>query len=334
MKSPFTGKEMILVRENRQMTFRKEEFDFVHHAYRCEETEEQFTTTELDNLNIFQVYNQYREKHNIPFPEEIRQIRDKYGVSAAKMSEILGFGANSYRLYEDGEVPQLSNARSIQGVKSPSSFKNLVNLCDSLEMKYKQNLIEKIERIEQEERKIVTRQNIESYLFGEPCASKYTGYKIPNIDKLAAMVFLFASAMKPYKTKLNKLLFYADFAMFKNYCQSISGIRYRAIPMGPVPNNFQSIFEYFQTKGIINIEYTEFPDGNVAEQYFPVETYQLDPSIFSEEEFGIIKDVIETFKKDKTQDIIKKSHDEKPWLNNKEQKSIISYFDGFELKHI
>ena len=47
--------------------------------------------------NIFQVYNQYRVKHGIPFPDEISGIREHYGLSAAKMAQILGFGINQYR---------------------------------------------------------------------------------------------------------------------------------------------------------------------------------------------------------------------------------------------
>lgn len=59
MKSPFTGKEMSLVREKRSLTYRNKEIEFIHHAFRCEETEEQFTTTELDELNVSQVYDNY-----------------------------------------------------------------------------------------------------------------------------------------------------------------------------------------------------------------------------------------------------------------------------------
>ncbi len=70
-----------------------------------------------------QAYNQYRDKYNLPFPEEIKEIRAKYGVSATKMSEILGFGINSYRNYENGEVPNQSNANLIQLAKNPIQFK-------------------------------------------------------------------------------------------------------------------------------------------------------------------------------------------------------------------
>lgn len=71
MKSPITGKEMKLTRERRSMDFRKEAFEIVFHYYKCEDSGEQFTTTALDEVNTNQVYNQYRDKFNILFPDEI-----------------------------------------------------------------------------------------------------------------------------------------------------------------------------------------------------------------------------------------------------------------------
>ena len=98
--------------EVRTITFRKEEFSYIHTGI-IDEEGEMWTTTEMDEANIFQVYNQYRVKHGIPFPGEISGIREHYGLSAAKMAQILGFGINQYRMYEDGEVPSVSNARTI-----------------------------------------------------------------------------------------------------------------------------------------------------------------------------------------------------------------------------
>ena len=55
-------------REVRKTTFRKEEFEYIHTGI-IDEDGEYWTTTELDEANIFQVYNQYRAKHGIPFPD-------------------------------------------------------------------------------------------------------------------------------------------------------------------------------------------------------------------------------------------------------------------------
>ena len=94
MKSPFTGGEAILKKELRTMNFRKEPFEIWFRFYKCKDSGEQFTTDELDTVNTNQVYNQYRAKYGIPFPDEIKAIREQYGLSAHKMSEILGLGTN------------------------------------------------------------------------------------------------------------------------------------------------------------------------------------------------------------------------------------------------
>ena len=105
MQSPFTGGHATLRHELSELTFRKEKFQYVHQFYECDETKERFTTTALDEVNVGQVYNQYRAKYGIPFPDEIKRIRQRYGLPASKMSQILGFGDNQYRLYENGDMP-------------------------------------------------------------------------------------------------------------------------------------------------------------------------------------------------------------------------------------
>lgn len=46
-------------------------------------------------------------------------IRKRYGISAQKMSLLLGIGINQYRLYEQGEVPSVSNGRMIRLISNP-----------------------------------------------------------------------------------------------------------------------------------------------------------------------------------------------------------------------
>src|SRR5690606_29514195 len=110
-----------------------------------------------------------------------------------------------------------------------------------------------------------TNFNLNKYLLGNSLADIYSGYKTPNFKKFTEMVIFFSEKVQPFKTKMNKLLFYADFLMFKHNCFSISGMRYIAINMGPVPQNFQSIFEYLDNNKDIDICYKQFPQGYVGE---------------------------------------------------------------------
>lgn len=117
--SPITGKPMRVVYEPGTETYRGEKYNFTYISFLDDANGESYTTTENDGIWLSQVTNQYRERHGIPYTDEIIALRERYGLSAAKMSTIFGFGVNQYRLYEDGEVPSESNGKMIRGAMNP-----------------------------------------------------------------------------------------------------------------------------------------------------------------------------------------------------------------------
>ena len=96
--SPVTGKPVKVVYNPDKIKFRGEEYICTYVSFRDDADGESFTTTESDSIWYNQVTNQYREKYGVPYTDEIIALRRRYGLSAAKMSVILGFGANQYRL--------------------------------------------------------------------------------------------------------------------------------------------------------------------------------------------------------------------------------------------
>lgn len=334
MKSPITGKEMILTKEKRSMEFRKEMFEIIFHFYKCKDSGEQFTTTLLDEVNMNQVYNQYRDKFNIPFQDEIIKTREKYQIPASKMSVILGFGVNSYRQYEAGEMPSVSNARLIQMINDPKKFIDMVMLCDLLDDNTKTKYMNTAQLIIEAQQRNGTNFNLNEYLLGNHLADIYSGYRNPNLEKFTEMVVYFSEKTQPYKTKMNKLLFYADFLMFKQSCYSISGVRYKAIDMGPVPINFQSIFEFLANNNVIDITYTQFEQGYTGEQFKVRKNRPFNAQLFTEEELTVMQKIASAFKTTSTTDIIEMSHLEEAWKTNHKDKSIISYAYAFDLNAI
>lgn len=187
----------------------------------CEDSGETFEDERLTQLNLNQVYNLFRKKHNLPFPEEIISLREQYGLSASKMSEVLGFGINVYRSYENGEIPSSSNARLIQLAGDPKEFKRLVDLSDVLTDKERERVMGKIDELLLKDEFI--NFDLQNFLMGDRVADDHTGYRIPNLSKFTEMVVYFTHETQPWKTKLNKLLFYADFCHFRKTGLSISG---------------------------------------------------------------------------------------------------------------
>lgn len=169
---------------------------------------------------------------------------------------------------------------------------------------------------------------------GNHLADIYSGYRNPNFEKFTEMVIYFSEKTEPFKTKMNKLLFYADFLMFKQSCFSISGVRYKAIEMGPVPTNFQSIFEYLANNNKIEIFYKTFSDGNTGEQFKARKDKPFNAKLFSENELEVLEKVATVFKSTSTNEMIELSHLEEAWKKNKNDKRIISYEYAFELNQI
>lgn len=69
MESPITGKEMKIVKEWREMTFRKEVFVVLFYFYHCDDTGEKFEDEHFSALNYNQVVDQYQVRHSRLAPE-------------------------------------------------------------------------------------------------------------------------------------------------------------------------------------------------------------------------------------------------------------------------
>jgi len=325
MKSPITGKKMSLKKDKVSLNYRKESFEIVYHCYVCKDTNEQFTTAEFDHINQVQVHNQYRSKYGIPFPNEIKNIRNQYGVSASKMSEILGFGANSYRLYESGEMPSVSNGRLIRTVAEPVSFIKQVQASAALlNEKETSKLIAAGEKAEKKHKKTLWDQLfLEQNLFFES-PNEFTGYVIPNFDKIALVIDFYSQHCKNlYKTKLNKLLFYADFLSYKKSGTSITGLTYRAIPFGPVPADYDKVFLRLNDNGKIEINEIAYENGQYGEVIKAKK--QEGDSTLKPEEMEVLNKVVQKFKKASSKNLVNISHKEKAWIENHEKREKISY---------
>lgn len=335
MKSPITGKEMTLQIEKSILVFRKEEFEYNHKSYFCEDSGESFTTTELDEFNLNQVYNQYRDKHNVPFPDEIIKLRNTYGLSAGMMSRILGFGINSYRNYEKGEVPSLANGKLINTVSnSIRNFKLLVDLNNDLNDEEKVKTLKKIDIVTENYRENRDDKRYVNILFEDKLPDNYSGYRKPNMEKMSNMILFFAEKLNPTETKMNKLLFYSDFFNFKKTAYSISGANYMAHNYGPVPLRFGGIFDYASNKDYIFMKMEDYGNGYWGKCFSKSINKDFNSELFSSEEIESLNTIVSIFRGCNATQIMEKSHEEKAWIDNEKQKGLIDYNYSFELLHV
>jgi len=334
MISPFTGGKATQLSEKRELEFRKEKFQITQFFYRCEDTKEEFTTEELDQLNLNQLYNQYREKYSIPFPDEIKAIREQYGLSASKMSEILGLGINSYRQYEADDIPTVANGRLILAAKDPAEFKKFIEASRLVlsDRDYEKFIAQVNDLIETESKDTWEKLFID-HIFTYSNPSEFTGYKRPSLDKIAHTISFYTSKVDHlWKTKLNKFLFYTDFLHYKRTGFSVCGIAYRAIQLGPVPAEYDKLYLKLLDDDLFDVEFIPFKSNGYMGEALR-NKISFDPTLFTPTEMQVLEEVSAVFAPKTSTEIVEISHEEKAWLENESNHEIISYQKyAFDLK--
>lgn len=330
MTSPFTGGEVLLIKEPREVEFRGSKFHIVHHSYQCVDTGEKFTDTRLDELNVNQVYNQYREKEGIPFTDEIAAYRKQYDLPATKMSQLLGFGVNMYGKYEAGEIPNSSNGNLIKICKDPEVFRNYLNISKLHQFadKDKEHILRKIEKAVERKYENIQHQFEEYAALGNTDRGVLTGFVNPNLGKAREMVVYFAKTCTPFMTKMNKLLFYSDFLNYRRTGYAISGMAYQAIPKGPVPQRYDGL--YGNVSDIVERKEEFFSEEISGERFISMK--EFDASLFTEQELKSMEIVANRFKNTATRDIVNISHAESAWFENEKNRNYISYQYAFDLQ--
>lgn len=329
MKVPtgFSGsKPLRVVFEPETLSFRGEKFDCVYISFRDDERNEGFTTTESDGVWYSQVTNQYREKHGIPYQDEIIALRERYGVSATKMALILGFGTNQYRLYEEGEVPSESNGKMIRSAMNPKVFLDLVKasgnqLTEREFVKISAKVEEVIARSEgwHDEQLAVERL----FRCGRGLVNGFAPLSTARLKNL--LLYVLGQMGETFQTKMNKVLFYIDFLSYRERGMAISGLAYQALEFGPVPQRWNRVYSEFDEVG----EQLRRVQGQECLSLYA--NGEADMSGFSQEEMSIIDTVCSKLKDMTSREVSNLSHVESAWKGYIGLAETIPFREAFSL---
>jgi DNA-binding XRE family transcriptional regulator/uncharacterized phage-associated protein len=158
-------------------------------------------------------------------------------------------------------------------------------------------------------------------MFGITLEEMKTGQE-PNYSKYKQMILAFLRNEEAIpKTKLAKLLYFADFAWFYYHLQSMSGMQYRRMQYGPVSDTYFSIIDEMFDKGEINI--TQTKDGAMLISQTRSGA-MIDLSEMNKKEEELIKDIEKKWKDKKTNEIVDFTHKQFPYLYAQDNE-IVSY---------
>lgn len=136
----------------------------------------------------------------------------------------------------------------------------------------------------------------------------------PKYEKYKQMVLAYlrchpSSDGKVVKTKLAKLLYLADFAWFYDHLESMSGMQYRRLQYGPVPNEYFRAIDELEESGQINVDHKS--DIQLISETDSSKKQAL--TELSKDELSLIKKICQKWKSKKSTEIVHFTHNQLPY---------------------
>lgn len=284
---------------------------------------EQVFSEEHDDNNLNAAYAVYRKKHNLLFPSDITLIRQKYNLSQRALGKLLDWGEITVNRYENGALPDPAHNEVLSFIKEPFNMKQLFEKNGSfLPASTREKLQLALDQLIDEEITPKFFSSLEEFIsLKKRDVDEYSGFSTFDLYKMLAMVqYIVKESGGTFKTKLNKLLWYADFCHFKNFSRSISGSHYVHLQYGPVPDNYDWIYTTAIAEGLLSEEEVCFPNGDIGYKFVSLQTPT--ESFFTSEEIETMKFIVQYFANVGAKDIKDRSHKERAYTETNYQETI------------
>lgn len=317
--------EINVVHEREVVEVRGEAIEVDAEYMRCNECGESFENTRgYDALEV--AYAEYRNRRHMLQPNEIKEWRKGYGLTQKELSQILGWGGATLSRYENGALQVEAHEKVLRLAMEPHNLRRLLEESPTaLPTDKKERLIKELTEAEKES---CSFGRMFEERFGNYEPDILSGYKKFDLNKLYNAILFFCRDGGQLKTKLNKLLFYADFKYFKEYTVSLTGVRYVHLPFGPVPDAYNFFYAELVREGFLSLD--EVCVGQyIGENYSS--NKDADFSCFSDSEIKVMSEVKDAFKSYSATEIKDFSHDEDAYKNTVVGE-IIEYNYGASLK--
>lgn len=266
--------------------------------------------TQIEGENLERAYVEYRSRHGIMSPDEIRDLRASYELSLREFSKFLGFGEQTVYRYERGDLPDQTHGNTLRSALSVNGARlllsqNRTKLSAKSIIKIEQQIRAMEANIAKETTPLLVLEEREASV---PSATN--GYRRLSLERVFALVFILAEKCQElYWTKLQKAAFFADLVYFERNSQSLTGLTYAHAPRGPIIDRKEEIRFILAARGIVDFREHGYGEILVPLAYdtIPFSTSEL---VFIDE----IADFVNTFAS--TTDLSEYSHNLSCWANS------------------
>lgn len=132
----------------------------------CSHCNEEVFDKDTEIRNDILLFDSYKKKQNLLTSKEIISIREKYNLSQATFSKIMGFGLKTITRYENGAIQDNTHDNLLRLANIEDNF-------FALWIMNKENLTE-TENFKISSRFLINKLPVTNYEYREPCSYKYT----------------------------------------------------------------------------------------------------------------------------------------------------------------
>ena len=298
--------QTITVMENN--VFKNVPVEYKAEYFYCSSADETYADEQQIATNDIAMKNAYREKMGLLTSHQISAIRARYGISQSDLCLLLGWGGKTITRYESHQVQDIAHDTILRKLATdPEWFLQLLktereSLSPASYEKYFEAGTALFEQDHDRYLKSAIMARYARFLHN----LEATGDRELSLEVVADMIRYFANSAQVtslYLVKLMKLLWYSDALSFKRYGHAISGMAYRALPMGAVPVAYESIIDL----STIHYEEVEMGDGT-GYRFLPSDNQEY-PHLTSED-MEILDSVIQRFGKVSKNEIVDTMHKE------------------------
>ena len=297
----------------------------------CKKCKNELIINSIEDENLKRIYNKYMEIKNIITPSEIKNLRNRYGISQRELTAILDFGKMTINRYENGSLPSKSHSDYLKLIAKDEYvfFDKVTEAYDT--NRISQKTFSKVKNAVNKQSIHDNNYELKLYIENDLKTSPniYNGFQVLDLEKLQNLISYIASKTKLYLTSLNKYLWFIDMISYNKRTISVTGLTYIHEQYGPVIIN-RKYEEISKLDDKYKREDKEKNDGSIQSIITSNGNYDL--SSFSDKEIKIIDYVIHLLSNKSVKEISNLSHKELGWKNTERfEKISFQYADNLKI---
>lgn len=300
----------------------------------CSRCGEDLSDPERDEETLRRAYDEYRRRRGLLFPEDIRCLRQRYGLSQRQLARLLGWGLVTVQRYEKGALQDAAHDLLLRQLEDPEFILRLAaSPRADLSVRERGEIQARISQELGESRITSLVETVEQMVTSDVGGdSARSGFRRFNLSRFGhVMQTMVARLGGPvFKTKLAKLMWLSDFLHFAECSISITGAVYARLPYGPAPHRYPFLLASLEELGMIVVQVEEAGKhvGDVVQLAGPPQERALGAS-----ELSAIERVARRYGAPSSTELSELSHQERIWVERADG-DIIPYTEAIDVELI